>query len=125
LIVLALFAAPALVGCASGASSSSGGASSSSGAGTTIANEVVAKLAPQVGEQMDPTAEEAKAGVGASLDGRLTAIIEDDPTMKIVNVGHTPDGVWYSFSDGSSLEFHAKQASDGTRRVTTWTVTKH
>ena len=74
---------------------------------------------------MDPTADEAKAGAGAFLHDRLTAMTEDDPTMKIVNIGHTPGVAWYSFSDGSSLEFHSKQASDGAQHLTSWTITKH
>ena len=45
--------------------------------------------------------------------------------MKIVNIDHTPGVVWYSFSDGSSLEFQSERAEDGTQHVVSWTVTEH
>ena len=74
---------------------------------------------------MDPTDEEAKAGIGAFMNDRLTAITVNDPTLKIFRIGEPPGGVWYSFSDGSSLEFQSERASDGTQHVTSWTITKH
>lgn len=99
------------------------GEASSSGGGTSIADKVVDKLQPKVGEQMTPTAAESEADAGYVMFDRFMAITDADPAMAIKDSGNTPGVDWYRFSDGSKIEFHS-EGRDGAQHLLFYTVSR-
>ena len=111
LVVLVL-----VVGCSSGGASASGG-------GSSIADKVIDKVMPKVGEQMTPTAAQADAESGTFMFDRFMAITDGDSAMAVSDSGNTPGVDWYAFSDGSKITF-SSELRDGAQYLKFYEVTR-